>query len=103
MTSHILKYLRVHWIYSMILGYFGISILLYLFLDIHILVPCLWKSISGYECPGCGLTTAFMALLQLDWQRAWAANPLIYILVPAIILLILRDFGRFRAAQMIHQ
>ncbi|WP_286841623.1 MULTISPECIES: DUF2752 domain-containing protein [Sphingobacterium] len=99
MISLVLKYLKCHWIYSLVLGYFGIAIGLYLLTDIHILIPCLWKSISGSDCPGCGLTRAFIALLRMEWQEAWLENPLIYMLVPLLTVLILRDFIRFREVQ----
>lgn len=99
MISLVLKYLKCHWIYSLVLGYLGIAIGLYLFTDIHILIPCLWKSISGSDCPGCGLTRAFIALLRMEWQEAWLENPLIYMLVPLLTVLILRDFIRFREVQ----
>ncbi|MGE8242739.1 hypothetical protein D3C87_712360 [compost metagenome] len=95
----VLKYLRLHWIYTIVIGYFGTAIALYMLSDIHILIPCLWKAITGYECPGCGLTTAFVALLRMQWAYAWSANPMIYVLVPAFIFLILRDFWRFRHTQ----
>jgi len=91
----VLKYLRHHWIYALIIGYFGIAIGLHLSADIQILIPCVWKAISGYNCPGCGLTHAFIALLQLRWQEAWLENPLIYLIVPVLIALTLRDFIRF--------
>ncbi|MCS4226770.1 DUF2752 domain-containing protein [Sphingobacterium sp. BIGb0165] len=91
----VLKYLQLHWIYTIVIGCFGAAIALYMLTDIHILVPCLWKAISGYECPGCGMTTALIALLQMKWEEAWSANPMIFGLVPVFIFLILRDFRRF--------
>jgi len=99
MVYLLLKYLQLHWIYSIVIGYFGVAIALYMLTDIHILVPCLWKAISGYECPGCGMTTAFIALLQMQWGDAWSANPMIFGFVPVFIFLILRDFWRFRHTQ----
>ncbi|WP_293947393.1 MULTISPECIES: DUF2752 domain-containing protein [unclassified Sphingobacterium] len=96
MVYLVLKYLRLHWIYSITMGYFSIAIALYMVSDIHILIPCLWKAISGYECPGCGLTTAFIALLQMKWGDAWSANPMIFVLIPVFIFLILKDFRRFK-------
>jgi len=96
----VLKYLRLHWIYTIVIGYFGTAIALYMLSDIHILIPCLWKAITGYECPSCGLTTAFVALLRMQWAYAWSVNPMIYVLVPAFIFLILRDFWRFRHTQI---
>jgi len=96
MVYLLLKYLRLHWIYTILIGYFSVAIALYMVSDIHILIPCLWKAISGYECPGCGLTTAFIALLKMQWEDAWSANPMIFVLIPVFICLILRDFKRFK-------
>ncbi|WP_414712419.1 hypothetical protein [Sphingobacterium sp. UBA5996] len=36
-----------------------------------------------------------MALLLLRWQEAWLENPLIYLIVPVLTALTLRDFIRF--------
>ncbi|WP_409530098.1 hypothetical protein [Sphingobacterium sp.] len=36
-----------------------------------------------------------MALLHLRWQEAWLENPLIYLIVPVLTALTLRDFIRF--------
>lgn len=103
MVNILLKYLKYHWIYFVVLGYFGIAISLYLFTDVHILIPCVWKAVSGYECPGCGLTTALIALLRLEWREAWLANPLVYILVPVLIGLILRDFVAFWRKELVEE
>ncbi|MGE8302559.1 MAG: DUF2752 domain-containing protein [Sphingobacterium paramultivorum] len=103
MVYILLKYLKYHWIYSLVLGYFGIAISLYLFTDIHILVPCLWKAASGYDCPGCGLTTALIALLRLEFREAWLENPLIYMLVPLLTGLILRDFATFWRRELVEE
>ncbi|WP_343559890.1 DUF2752 domain-containing protein [Sphingobacterium sp.] len=100
MAYLVLKYLQIHWIYTIVIGYFGTAIALYMLSDIHILIPCLWKTITGYECPGCGMTTAFIALLHMQWADAWSANPMIYAIVPVFMCLILRDFWRFRNRQI---
>lgn len=31
---------------------------------------CVWKSQLGRECPGCGLTTAFLLIGSGDWESA---------------------------------
>tara|TARA_B100000678_G_C17978785_1_gene410151 strand:- start:199 stop:396 length:198 start_codon:yes stop_codon:yes gene_type:complete len=56
----------------------------------------LWKSAFGFDCPGCGLTTAFMHLLQLDAHGAFEANYLIFIILPAGLFFIIKDYLRYR-------
>jgi len=38
---------------------------------------CLSQLILGLPCPGCGLTRATLALLTLDFPRAFAMHPLV--------------------------
>jgi hypothetical protein len=45
---------------------------------------CLWRNALGIDCPGCGLTRAFVALAHGQWRAAWqynAAAPLLFALV----------------------
>jgi hypothetical protein len=41
-------------------------------------IPCLWKTLLGIECPGCGLTHAWALLLCGDLAAAARANGLIF-------------------------
>lgn len=73
-----------------------LSVLLKLSFDTDIGIPCLWKTMFGFECPGCGLTTAFIKLLQLDLAGAYKSNLLIFIVVPAGFFYILSDYNKFK-------
>jgi hypothetical protein len=45
---------------------------------------CMWKSTVGINCPGCGLTRAFVAIAHGQWTAAWkfnGASPFIFALV----------------------
>ena len=65
--------------------YLGIVILLYF---LHI--PCMFRHFLKIECPGCGLTRAYLALLHGDLSGAFSFHPLFWT-VPILYLLILTD------------
>jgi Protein of unknown function (DUF2752) len=35
---------------------------------------CVWKAQFGRECPGCGLTTAFLHIGRGEWRAAYDSN-----------------------------
>lgn len=37
-------------------------------------IPCVFHVVTGLKCPGCGNTTAVLALLSLDFKGALEAN-----------------------------
>lgn len=37
-------------------------------------VPCAFRLITGYKCPGCGITHVVMNLARLDFRGAFACN-----------------------------
>lgn len=48
--------------------------------------------ITGFPCPGCGLTRAGLALLRLDFYHAWMIHPFIF---PIALLVLLFCFNRY--------
>ena len=48
-------------------------------------IPCIFHEITGYKCPGCGITHLVFALLKLDFKEAFISNPLVFIYMPFII------------------
>ena len=48
-------------------------------------VPCIWKKLFGIPCPGCGLTGAYISLLNFDIANAMRMN----ILSVPLLLLVL--------------
>lgn len=91
------RYAMSQWLFVLVGGYFLFSMLLYAITDIDICIPCLWTTVFGVHCPGCGLTTATIHLLQLDPGGAWEANPLVFLMLPVGLYGVFRDFARFRA------
>lgn len=97
--------LRLVWRYTLskaflvlLLMYELVGMTLYMFSngDIDVCIPCLWTTIFHVHCPGCGLTTATMSILKLNFAGAWEANPLVFVVVPAIIFYAAIDFLQFR-------
>lgn len=42
---------------------------------------CLFQRIWGIQCPGCGMTRAFLSLANFEWIQAWQYNPFSYFLM----------------------
>lgn len=49
---------------------------------------CLFRKLTGFECPGCGMTRAAHALLNGRIAEAFAFNPVGMILLPVALIAI---------------
>src|ERR1700740_1880658 len=92
----LLKYAKANWLYFLVGSYMFFSCVLKILTGINITIPCLFKTLFGWTCPGCGLTHAFMELLKLNPIGAWDHNPLIFLVVPFGTYFIIRHFLKFR-------
>ena len=45
-------------------------------------IPCIFYTVTGYQCPGCGITRMIMAVLRLDFKGAIQFNPALFFLLP---------------------
>jgi hypothetical protein len=45
-------------------------------------LPCPFHLLTGWHCPGCGISRMFMALLELDFMGALGYNALVLVLLP---------------------
>ena len=52
----------------------------------HLYIPCPFRLITGFKCPGCGVTHYCLAMLRLDLSAAFQANPFIFCLAPPALL-----------------
>lgn len=48
---------------------------------------CVFHRVTGIQCPGCGMTRAFLCLLHGDWRGAWDLNPFSLPLAALLLLL----------------
>ena len=68
----------------------GLILLLFLYYKIYIKfnvgIPCIFKLITGYDCPGCGITRCLFSLINLDIKSAFNYNALVTILIVPFII-----------------
>jgi len=51
-----------------------------IFILILLKVPCVFLTLTGVPCPGCGITHAFIALITLRLNDAFAYNPCVFLM-----------------------
>jgi len=96
MFNTIKTYITSNAIVFSIAVYFIFSASLNALTGIDICIPCVWKTLFGYHCPGCGLTTAFIGLLELDFKKAFESNWVIFIIVPLGFYYLIQDYDKHR-------
>ena len=48
-------------------------------------IPCIFKTITGYDCPGCGLTRANGEVIKFNFKKALEYNSSVFIVLPLLI------------------
>lgn len=61
-----------------------------------IYIPCPIRLITGYKCPGCGITHYVLAMIHGNLSEAYASNQLLFFLIPALLL-----YGGFKIRRYI--
>ena len=92
------RYLWARRLAATICGYMVGSTVLCAATGIDICIPCLWEAVFGFHCPGCGITKAAIDCLHLDFGAAWRHNPLVFIVVPLLGLVVALDMRGFWSA-----
>lgn len=49
---------------------------------------CLFKIITGYDCPSCGIQRAFHAILHGEIKSAIKLNPFLFLLLPYLLAVV---------------
>lgn len=60
--------------------------------------PCIFRSVTGLPCPGCGMARAWLAALRLDLFQALHHHPMFWS-IPVLILYLIFDGRLFRSAR----
>ena len=61
---------------------------------------CMFRLVTGYDCPGCGSQRAIHSLLHGHFGRAWAYNPFIFFAVPVGVFYLLVETWRDRVPRL---
>lgn len=48
-------------------------------------IPCVFRKMTGWLCPGCGITTLCLCLVKMDFRGAYEANPFLFLTFPFLI------------------
>src|SRR5688500_20303324 len=54
---------------------------------------CLFHDLTGWYCPGCGITRALHALVHFEVARAFAMNALLVVSLPLLAAMALQGFS----------
>lgn len=96
MFNDVKTYITSNVIMFTIAVYFVFSAVLKVLTGIDICIPCIWKTLFDVHCFGCGLTTAFVSLLELDIKKAFESNWLIFIIIPSGFYYLIQEFKKHR-------
>ncbi|SKB92237.1 Protein of unknown function [Lachnospiraceae bacterium] len=45
-------------------------------------IPCVFHRITGFRCPGCGITHMVLHTVKLDFNAAYHDNPFLFVSLP---------------------
>ena len=69
-------------------------------LTTKIYISCLFHTLTGYMCPGCGISRMFLSLARFDIARAFSYNPVVFmLLILWNVIAILCFSGKIRFVQ----
>ena len=54
---------------------------------IHLYIPCLFHSLTGLLCPGCGITRMILSIFQGNFLVAFCYNKFLFLSFPIFVIL----------------
>jgi hypothetical protein len=95
MYKTLIKYIAKNKFISVTGFYFLFSAVFKAVTEIDICIPCIWKFLFGFHCPGCGLTTALISIIKLDFNNAIETKSLIFVILPFGFYYMAQDYFKF--------
>ena len=63
------------------------------------MLPCLNKSLFGFECMGCGFQRSLVAVFQGQFHKAFVLYPAIFPIITMFVLIVITRFYKFKYHQ----
>lgn len=58
----------------------------YIWLSVtHVGIPCVFRTFTGFLCPGCGVTHMMMEILKGNFSEAFEANRFLFVTLPFLV------------------
>ncbi|MCB0397696.1 MAG: DUF2752 domain-containing protein [Flavobacteriales bacterium] len=92
----LIQYIRNRIFTLLLVTYTGVSVIIAASTSVDVTIPCLIRLVTGERCWGCGLTTATIRLFQGDITGAMDANRLVFLVLPLVMFLLVRDLWVFQ-------
>ena len=58
-------------------------------------MPCVFSEITGFYCPGCGVSRMCIRIVNLDFYRAFRNNPFVFIILPYLAYIYVSESIRY--------
>ncbi|MCI8548142.1 MAG: DUF2752 domain-containing protein [Bacilli bacterium] len=59
-------------------------------------IPCFFYKITGFYCPGCGITRMILSIAKGDYYQAFRYNPFLFLSLPLFLFLFVNHFLHYR-------
>ena len=63
------------------------------------MLPCLNKTLFGFECMGCGFQRSLLAIFQGQFLKAFVLYPAIFPIITLLPLIVISKFYKFKYHQ----
>ena len=94
--NYFIHLMKTNFLFSLVVLFEFIAILINWKLNIDIRIPCLFNFFFDIKCFGCGLTRSFEYILDLNFSKAFETNSMIYPVILGILILIIKDYKKFK-------
>ena len=58
-------------------------------------IPCIFYTLTGFECPACGVSRMIVSVVRLDFVDAYHCNPFLFVTAPVILFCLIYSDVRY--------